>query len=74
MLLSKRNAKQETERMKHGHVTGKKQERKGSTEWYKQIEEEHIRQIEAAWQVQQPSPERSVPCLSASAASSSPSP
>ena len=41
--------------MKRGHCTGKKQERKGSTEWYRQIEEAHIRRIEATWHAQQPS-------------------
>jgi hypothetical protein len=39
--------------MKRGHVTGTKREKKGSTDWYKQIEEEHIRKIEAEWQKQQ---------------------
>ncbi len=33
--------------MKHGHVTGHKRERKGSQDWYRQIEEEHIRRVEA---------------------------
>jgi hypothetical protein len=36
--------------MKRGHVTGTKRERKGANDWYKQIEEESIRKIEAAWQ------------------------
>ena len=35
--------------MKRGHVTGHKKERKGASDWYKQIEEENIRKIEAAW-------------------------
>jgi hypothetical protein len=35
--------------MKHGHVTGTKTERKGASEWYKQLEEENIRRIEAEW-------------------------
>jgi len=39
--------------MKRGHVTGHKKERKGSTNWYKTIEEEHIRRIEAEWQARQ---------------------
>ena len=39
--------------MKRGHVTGHKKERKGSSDWYKQIEEENIRKIEAAWQAKQ---------------------
>ena len=41
--------------MKRGHVTGTKQERKGSTDWYRKIEEEHIRRIEAERQVKQAS-------------------
>lgn len=39
--------------MKHGHVKGTKTERKGSTDWYRQIEEENIRRVEAEWQAQQ---------------------
>ena len=39
--------------MKHGHVTGTKKERKGASDWYKAIEEENIRRIEAEWQKQQ---------------------
>jgi hypothetical protein len=39
--------------MKHGHVTGTRTERKGASDWYKQIEEENIRKIEAAWRAQQ---------------------
>jgi hypothetical protein len=39
--------------MKHGHVTGHKQERKGASDWYTQIEEENIRKIEAEWQAKQ---------------------
>ena len=39
--------------MKYGHVTGKKKERKGATDWYKQIEEENIRRIEAEWEAKQ---------------------
>jgi hypothetical protein len=39
--------------MKYGHVTGHKKERKGSTDWYKQIEEKNIRRIEAEGQAQQ---------------------
>ena len=44
---------QKEHRMKRGHVTGHKKERKGSTDWYKAIEEEHIRRIEAEWQARQ---------------------
>jgi len=39
--------------MKHGHVTGTKTERTGASAWYKAIEEENIRKIEAAWQAKQ---------------------
>ena len=39
--------------MKRGYVTGTKRERKGAGDWYKQIEEEHIRRIEAEWQAKQ---------------------
>jgi hypothetical protein len=39
--------------MKYGHVTGEKKERKGATDWYKHIEEENIRKIEAEWQARQ---------------------
>ena len=39
--------------MKHGHVTGHKRERKGASDWYKEIEEENIRKIEAEWEAQQ---------------------
>ena len=33
--------------MKRGHVKGTKTERKGASEWYKALEEAHIRRIEA---------------------------
>ena len=39
--------------MKHGHVRGTKKERTGASDWYKAIEEENIRKIEAAWQAKQ---------------------
>jgi hypothetical protein len=39
--------------VKHGHVTGTKKERKGSTNWYRKIEEDNIRRIEAEWQAKQ---------------------
>jgi hypothetical protein len=39
--------------MKHGHVKGTKIERKGANEWYKAIEEEHIRRIAAEWKARQ---------------------
>lgn len=35
--------------MKRGHVTGHKHERKGTSDWYKKIEEEHIRTVEREW-------------------------
>jgi hypothetical protein len=40
--------------MKRGHVTGHKKERQGSTDWYKEIEEAHIRCIESEWAAKQP--------------------
>jgi len=39
--------------MKRGHVTGHEKERKGATDWYKELEEANIRRIEAEWQKQQ---------------------
>jgi len=39
--------------MKRGHVTGTKKEKRGSTDWFRKIEEEHIRKIEAEWQARQ---------------------
>ena len=36
--------------MQRGHVTGMKKEHKQASDWYKTIEAEHIRRIEAAWQ------------------------
>ncbi len=39
--------------MKYGHVTGTKREKKGSTDWYKAIEAEHLKRIEAEWQAKQ---------------------
>jgi hypothetical protein len=38
---------------RYGHVTGAKRERKGAGDWYKAIEAEHLKRIEAAWQVKQ---------------------
>ena len=35
--------------MKRGHVTGTKREKKGASDWYKAIQEEHLKRIEAAW-------------------------
>jgi hypothetical protein len=39
--------------MSRGHVTGHKKERKGSSDWYKQIEVEHLARIEAEWAVRE---------------------
>ena len=39
--------------MARGHVTGHKTERTGASDWYKAIEEENLKRIEAAWQAQQ---------------------
>ena len=39
--------------MKHGHVTGTKTERTGASDWYKAIEAENLKRIEAAWQAKQ---------------------
>jgi hypothetical protein len=41
--------------MKRGHVTGHKREKRGSQDWYKQIEEEWIKKVEAEWQAKQAS-------------------
>ena len=39
--------------MKRGHVTGRKVEKKGNTDWYKDIEEANILRIEAQWQAKE---------------------
>ena len=39
--------------MTRGHVVGTKKETKGSTDWYRQIEEANIRKVEAEWQAKQ---------------------
>jgi hypothetical protein len=39
--------------MKRGHVTGHKRERKGSTDWYKSIEQANLERIEKEWQEKQ---------------------
>jgi hypothetical protein len=39
--------------MKHGHVTGYKKECKGASDWYKAIEAENLKRIEAEWQAKQ---------------------
>jgi hypothetical protein len=38
--------------MKYGHCRGTKKERKGSQDWYREIEEANIRRIEAEWQAE----------------------
>jgi hypothetical protein len=43
----------EREAMKKGHVTGHKREKKGLQDWYRQIQEEHLRKIEAEWKAKQ---------------------
>ena len=39
--------------MKRGHVVGTKRERQGAGDWYKAIEDEHLKRIEAEWQATQ---------------------
>jgi hypothetical protein len=39
--------------MKMAHPTGHKKEKKGSTEWYKAIEAENLKRIEAEWEARQ---------------------
>jgi hypothetical protein len=39
--------------MKHGHVTGHKREKKRASEWYRAIEAENLKRIEAEWQTKQ---------------------
>jgi hypothetical protein len=39
--------------MKRGHVTGTKRERQGASNWYKAIEAETLKRIEAEWQAKQ---------------------
>jgi hypothetical protein len=39
--------------MKRGHVTGHKKERTGSQDWYRAIQEEHLKRIEKEWQAKQ---------------------
>lgn len=36
--------------MTHGHVTGKKRERKGAADWYQDIERKHLERIEREWE------------------------
>jgi hypothetical protein len=36
--------------MSRGHVKGTKRERKGASDWYRELEEENIRRIEAEWE------------------------
>ena len=39
--------------MKYGHVKGTKTERKRASDWYKAIEAENLKRIEAEWQAKQ---------------------
>ena len=39
--------------MSRGHVTGHKKERKGASDWYKQIEAANIERIEKEWAAKQ---------------------
>lgn len=39
--------------MKRGHVTGHKKERKGASDWYREIEQANLERIEKEWQEQQ---------------------
>jgi hypothetical protein len=39
--------------VRRGHVVGTKREKKGATDWFKQIEEENIRKVEAEWAAKQ---------------------
>jgi len=36
--------------MRYGHVTGHKKERKGATDWYREIEQANIDRITKEWQ------------------------
>lgn len=38
--------------MKHRHCTGRKRERKGSTDWYRTIEAANLAAVEQAWAAQ----------------------
>ena len=44
--------------MKMGHVTGTKKEKKGASDWYRKIEEETIRKVEAEWAARQAQQEK----------------
>ena len=39
--------------MKYGHVTGTKREKRGSTDWYKSIEQANIDRITKEWTAKQ---------------------
>jgi hypothetical protein len=39
--------------MQRGHVVGSKRERKGAGDWYKTVEAENLKRIEAEWQAKQ---------------------
>lgn len=36
-----------------GHVKGTKKERKGASDWYRAIQVEHLKRIEAEWKARQ---------------------
>ena len=39
--------------MKRGHATGNKRERAEAADWYKEIEAENLKRIEAEWAARQ---------------------
>jgi hypothetical protein len=39
--------------MKRGHVTGNKKERKGASDWYREIEAANLARIEQEWAAKQ---------------------
>jgi hypothetical protein len=39
--------------MNRGHVTGHKKERKGATDWYRDIEQANLERIEREWQARE---------------------
>jgi len=50
---SSMNTHTQEDDMKRGHVTGHKKERKGASDWYKQIEAGNLARIEKEWQEKQ---------------------
>jgi len=49
MSWKQRNLTTKETTMKYGHVTGNKRERKGSTDWYREIEAANLARIEEEW-------------------------